>query len=573
MKLVLLALVFAVTAFEQSPVIAIRGGNVFDGSGSAPRLATVLVRGDRIEAAGPDVAVPPGARVVDASGKTVLPGFFDLHTHLTASPLTGTAADWGRNVAAYLAAGVTTVNDFAEYSEMYGPMRRLLATRIAGPHVHFAARLSTPGGHGTEGGWGDAVTLTASTAEEGRARIRQAIAGHPDVIKIFTDGWRYGTAPDLTSINYATLAATVEEAHAAHVRVFTHTVTLAGAKIASRAGVDALAHGVGDAPVDDELIAIMKQQGTVYVPTLSVYQQHDPAAKETPEHAARWKNLMGSVKRLYDAGVPVAIGTDAGMPGTFHGRATLNEMELFVAAGLTPLQALAAGTSGSAKALGIEAERGRIAAGQFADLVIVDGRPETIIADIEKTFAVFRDGQLLDPAGLRAAAARATELPARKVAADVDNMESTSGRTLLGTLRVNSYDSGTDHSQVLFTTVPRGAGDHALMVEALMSPKKQPFGRVEFPLTQGAVEPADMSGFTGVSFDARGGGAFRLLAYKSSAHKPAAVEAPFEAGEEWKTYRIPMAALKTTPIYALAFELTGPGDSKVWLELDNLRFY
>jgi imidazolonepropionase-like amidohydrolase len=544
---------------------------VFDGTGSAPHPATVVIRGDRIEAVGPDVAVPAGARVVDALGKTVLPGFFDLHTHLTSSPVNGVAADWGRNVAAYLASGVTSVNDFAEFSEMYPPMRRLLATRIPGPHVHFAARLSTPGGHGTEGGWGDAVTLTASTPEEGRARMRQALAGHPDVIKIFTDGWRYGTAPDLTSINYATLAAMVEEAHAAHVKVFTHTVTLAGAKIASRAGVDTLAHGVGDAPVDDELIAIMKQHGTYYVPTLSVFQQHDPKAKETPGHAARWKNLTSSVKRLHDAGIPVAIGTDAGMPGTFHGRATLNEMELFVAAGLTPLEALTAGTSGSARALGIEAERGRIAAGQFADIVIVDGHPEANISDIEKTFAVFRDGEQLDPAALRAA--KPTDIPARRISADIDTFESIDGRTLLGTLRVNSYDAGTDHSQVLFTTVPRTPGDHALMVEALMSPKKEPFARIEFPLTPGAVEPADVSGFSGVSFQARGAGTYRLLAYKGSAHKPAALEAPFQAGDEWKTYRIPFAQLKTTPVHALAFELTGPGDSKVWLELDNLRFY
>ena len=147
------------------------------------------------------------------------------------------------------------------------------------------------------------------------------------------------------------------------------------------------------------------------------------------------------------------------------------------------------------------------------------------------------------------------------------------GGTLLATLRVDSYDAGTDHSQILFTTVPRGKGDHALMTEALMSAKKQPFARIEFPLTPGAVEPGDVSAFSGVSFEARGAGAFRLLAYKGSAHKPAALEAPFQAGDEWKEFRIPFAELKTIPIYALAFELAGTGDSRVWLELDNLRFY
>jgi hypothetical protein len=299
------------------------------------------------------------------------------------------------------------------------------------------------------------------------------------------------------------------------------------------------------------------------------------APKETDAHAARWRNLTESVKRLHAAGIPVAIGTDAGMAGTYHGYATLNEIEMFVAAGLTPLEALAAATSGSARALGIDSERGAIAEGSFADLVIVDGHPDLNIADIEKTFAVFRDGKQLDLAALRAriASPEPTLIPAKTIPALIDRMESPDGRTLLGTLRVDSYDAGTDHSKVLFMPVLRGTGDHALMIEAELSPKAEPFARVEFPLTPGAVEPGDVSAYSGVSFEARGRGSFRLLAYKSSDHKPGALTAPFQAGEEWGTIRIPFSELKTTPIHALAFELSGPGDSKVWLELDNLRFY
>jgi imidazolonepropionase-like amidohydrolase len=592
--------VYALTcfAFAQQPVTVIRGGMVIDGTGAAPRAATVVIRGGRIEAVGSDLPAPAGARIIDATGKTIVPGFFDLHTHLTASPVSGMAADWGRNAAAYLAAGVTSINDFAEYSEMYPPMRALLASQIAGPHVHFAARLSTPGGHGTEGGWGDFVTLTASTPAEGKARIRTALAGHPDVIKIFTDGWRYGTAPDLTSINLATLTAMVEEAHAGKVKVFTHTVTLAGAKMASRAGVDVLAHGVGDAPVDNELIALMKEHGTFYVPTLSVFQLHDPKAlhplaallmsplaweavgnlkspNETEAHAARWANLRDSVRRLHEAGVPAAIGTDAGMPGTYHGYATLNEMERFVDAGLKPLEAIAAGTSVSARALGIDSERGVIAPGMFADLVILDGHPDQNIGDIEKAVEVFRDGAEIDLASLKAsiASAGATRIPLRPVAAGVDDMERLDGRTSLGTLRVNSTDSGSDHSQMLYLPEARGVGDHALMIVAKLSSKPDPWVRMEFPLTPGAVEPGDASAFSGVSFEARGNGVFRLLAYKSSARNPTYLEAAFKAGDEWTTIRIPLADLKSTPVHALAFELAGAADSSVWLELDNVRFY
>ena len=598
MKRILFVYALTCLAFAQQPVTVIRGGIVIDGTGAAPRAATVVIRGERIEAVGPDLPAPAGARIIDATGKTIIPGFFDLHTHLTASPVSGMAADWGKNAAAYLAAGITSINDFAEYSEMYPPMRALLASQIAGPHVHFAARLSTPGGHGTEGGWGDFVTLTASTPAEGKARIRTALAGHPDVIKIFTDGWRYGAAPDLTSINLPTLTAMVEEAHAGKVRVFTHTVTLAGAKTATRAGVDVLAHGVGDAPVDHELISLMREHGTFYVPTLSVYQLHDPKAlrplaaslmsplaweavgnlkspAETEAHAARWENLRDSVQSLQEAGVPVAIGTDAGMAGTYHGYATLNEIERFANAGLTPLEAISAATSVSARALGIQSERGVIAPGMFADVVILDGHPEQNIADIEKVAEVFKDGAEIDLAALKAsiASAGATRIRLRPVPAAVDDMERTDGRTLLGTLRVNSTEAGIDHSQMLYLQEARDGGGHALMIVAKLSPKPDPWVRMEFPLTPGAVEPGDASAFSGVSFEARGSGVFRLLAYKSSARNPAYLEAPFKAGDDWTTIRIPFADLKSTPVHALAVELAGAADSSIWLELDNVRFY
>src|SRR5213078_647663 len=150
---------------------------------------------------------------------------------------------------------------------------QLLATgQVMGPRINMAARMSTTGGHGTEGGVGDFVTLVANTPEQAHAQTKRALAAKPDVIKVFTDGWRYGTAPNLTSMNYETLAAIVQEAHAGGVKIFTHTVTLAGAKIAARAGVDVLVHGIGDADVDAELIEIMKAKGTAYVPTLAVYE-------------------------------------------------------------------------------------------------------------------------------------------------------------------------------------------------------------------------------------------------------------------------------------------------------------
>jgi imidazolonepropionase-like amidohydrolase len=588
----------------QPATIAIRGARVVDGTGAPARDAIVLIRDSRIEAVGPDVAIPPDARIVDATGQTLIPGLFDLHTHLSSSPVTSLAADWGKNLKAYLAAGVTTVDDFAIYGEMIAPMHKLMASgAVQAPRVNLAVRISTPAGHGTEGGQREMYTLIASTPEEAHAAMKTALAYKPDVIKIFTDGWRYGTEPDLTSMNLETLAALVEDAHAAGIKVLTHTVTLRGAKIAARAGVDVIAHGIGDAAVDDELIAILKQNKTTYVPTLAVYERKTSAHSQraTPlleadareivskgprssissetqnARARRWQFLMGSVKRLHEAGIPVGVGTDAGMPGTYHGCSTWRELELLVEAGFTPLDAIAAATGISARALGVDRDRGTIAAGRLADLVLLRGNPDQRIEDIEKTARVFLGGVELDPRALESAiqAKGLTPLPVHQVPAAIDDMERADGRTLLDTLRMYTTDPGTDHSQALFMPVVRGGADHSLMIEAKMAAKPHPYARLEIPLTPGGVELADLSRYHALSFDARGQGKFRLLFnnYGTRRHDPAAAE--FQVSGAWQTVRIPLPKVpewNPSDVRAIFFELAGPAGASVWLDLDNVKF-
>src|SRR5215469_5185902 len=359
--------------------IAIKDARIVDGTGAPARTATVIIRDDRIVAVSDRAEIPADARVLDASGQTLLPGLFDLHTHLNASG-TSSVDDLGKNLKAYLACGVTSVNDYSVYGEMLTPLREMMRVGVLKePKVNFAIRFGTPEGHGTEFGWGDYFTQMVSTPADAHAAMQRILPYKPDVIKAFTDGWRYGRAGDLTSMNLETLSAIVEDAHKAGIKVFTHTVTLNGAKVAPQAGVDVLAHGVGDAPVDDELIALLKKSGTGYVSTLATYEPqtgralspkllavlrpNDRAyAQRAAGHEAglapdspimrRWSFLQENIRRLSAAGIPIGVGTDAGVTQTYHGWGTLHEMELLVDSGLTPLQALTAGTGTSARLVG-----------------------------------------------------------------------------------------------------------------------------------------------------------------------------------------------------------------------------
>jgi imidazolonepropionase-like amidohydrolase len=197
-------------AMAAGQTFVVRGAMVFDGTGSAARQADVLVRDGRIAAMGTGVAVPEGAAVVEGVGKTLLPGLFDLHTHLLASPITGARNDWPKNLRAYLLAGVTTVADLSTYPEQFEPMRALIAGGLPAPRLILAARMSSPGGHGLEGGRGDFHTQAVITPREARSAVKRIAGYKPDVIKVFTDGWRYGLDEDMSSMEETTLRAIVE---------------------------------------------------------------------------------------------------------------------------------------------------------------------------------------------------------------------------------------------------------------------------------------------------------------------------------------------------------------------------
>jgi imidazolonepropionase-like amidohydrolase len=416
MLLALLAALLCLGAAPE-PTVLIRGARVFDGSGTPARERDVLVRGSRVAAVGRRLKAPRGAQVIDAAGMTLIPGLHDLHIHTRASAFDGPAA-LTQGYAAYLAHGVTSVNEYSVSGEMLAGIRA--AAREADvPHLSLAVRLGVPGGHGTESGFTDSITTQVATPAEAHVAMRRLLRLRPDLIKVFADGWRYGRDGDRPDMDLPTLSAIVRDARRAGIPVVTHTVTLAGAKIAARAGVTAIVHGIGDAPVDQEMIRLMKRHRMAYVPTMAVYEpprerrflpaewqkltpedrageeaaRAEPAAPMPDYQARRWTLLKDNLRALKAAGIPIGVGTDTGIRGVYQGSATIRELRLLVGQGFTPAEALAAATRVSASIMHQGKRHGRIAAGQRADLVLIAGRPDERIEDLYAVRRVFVSGR------------------------------------------------------------------------------------------------------------------------------------------------------------------------------------
>jgi len=565
--------------------LAIVGATVFDATGAPPRVATVLVADGRITAVGPGLKVPAGVRTIDAHGKALLPGLFDLHTHWTPA---GEPDTTPQIATAYVAAGVTTVNDFHEQPESYTPRRAWLATLVA-PHVNFAARVSTPGGHGAD--WADqSTTIWINTPQAARAAIERLKPYRPDLIKAFTDGWRYGLAPDNTSMDEATLKALVGAAHDAKLKVLTHTVTVDRGAIAARAGIDALAHGLQDRPIDPATLGTVVTAKMAMAPTLAVYDPDKagkPADTTTPRYrqaTAKFGHALANVKTMYEAGVPIGLGTDAGMPDTPHGASTLHELELLVRAGLTPAQALIAGTATSARIMALDGDRGTIAPGQRADLILVDGRPWHDIADIRRLSQVVIDGRLVFGKGAPPlpAANRAPFLAPVTVSPLLDDFERADGRSTLDTLRLETGDGGIDRTVEISQIVPRAGGGHALLLSARMAMKNDAYAGVAIPLTRGSVTPVDVRGYRGVQLSLMGPGRYTVRLNAPTGSWSATVD----GATGWKDIEVPFTTLTPlarggragsawtgTDIVTVEVGAARAPGATLAVTLDDIRFY
>jgi imidazolonepropionase-like amidohydrolase len=411
-----------------SGTVVLRAARLIDGTGGAPvQDAVVVVTDDRIVALGRrgGVAEPAGARILDLGDVTLLPGFIDAHVHIAGRTLgdpgrnesetrdfPATAAILGvENARRTLMAGFTTVRnagsaDFADVA-----LRDAInGGWIVGPRILASGHaLGSTGSHCDDNGFrpglldGDFRAGIANGADEIRASVRHQTKYGADVIKTCATGGvlSEGDAVGVEQYTEEELRALVDAARMAERRVMAHAHGAEGIRAATRAGVASIEHG---SFLDQEGARLMAQRGTYLVPTLSAGEAVEQAAErgvltghraEKARAAAR--AMRNAIRIATAAGVPIALGTDAGVGP--HGA---NAREFFLMTswgGLTPMQSIQAGTLSAARLLGVDREVGSLAVGKIADIVAVPGDPTQDIRALERPSFVMRSGVIHRGAG------------------------------------------------------------------------------------------------------------------------------------------------------------------------------
>jgi imidazolonepropionase-like amidohydrolase len=413
--------------------VLLRDVRLIDGTGAPPREhVSLLLRNGRIEKIGERLIVPSGVQVRELSGKTVMPGLISAHSHLglIVDDAESSAEGYTReNVTAQLKQferyGVTTILSLGANRDLVYALRdEQRRGRLEGATIFTAGRgIGVPGGAPGLPAAADQIYRPA-TADEARKDVDELAARRADIVKIWVDKG-HGAMPEMTPEIYK---AVIEEAHRKNLRVAAHEYALEDAKELMADGVDVLAHSVRDQVVDDGFVEAMKQHKVWYVPTFTVdesffvyagrpefmetlfFQQaagpqlaekfdapgYAEKVNQDPQTAQHRKDFaigQQNLKKLFDAGVNVGFGTDSGaLPGRIPGFAEHRELELMVEAGLTSMQAIRAATGENAKLLHA-ADRGTIAAGKRADLLVLDADPLADIRNTRKIFAVYHDGR------------------------------------------------------------------------------------------------------------------------------------------------------------------------------------
>jgi imidazolonepropionase-like amidohydrolase len=452
-----LAILTTVACSAHAQKISLVGGTVINpADGKITENTVLVISGGAIEsvASRKETGVPTGSKWVDCTGKFILPGYIDTHIHFFQSGDLFTRPDgadlngvrpykdevaWVKShvtdvFSRYLRCGITSVVDVGgpfwnfEVRKTANATAEAPRVAVAGPLISSVSRQALD--------LGDPPIVKIDTPDQAREFVRKLAEQKPDLVKIW-----YIVDNDHPVESFRPIVrATVEESHVHKIRVAVHATELETARAAVEEGADVLVHSVIDKPVDDAFVKLLKDRHTILCPTLVVFERYGRTFSHqlnlTPEEKAwgnpeviasldvmkipqdklpeRIKNALAkpdealdrikktydialpNLKKLENAGITVAAGTDAGNIGTIHGPALFREFQLMKEARLTPMQILRCATANAAKLFGGEtgAHIGSIAKGNFADLVILKSNPVDDISHASEIDTVVKNGVL-----------------------------------------------------------------------------------------------------------------------------------------------------------------------------------
>jgi len=399
--------------------VVIHAGRLIDGVTATPRSkVSIIIRDDRITAVEPGFQTPAGAKVIDLSTQTVMPGLIDTHVHLSralgGNPIVNQVTQGPVDAAyatmpgyrAMLRAGFTTVRNLGSATSVAVGLKSAIETGLVeGPRlVVSGAPLGPTGGHSDPRNgldpeidhphWGDTII---DGPEQATAAVRRLHREGADLVKIMPSGGvlSRNDNPDHTLMTDGEISAVVTTAHALGMKVAAHAHGTEAINRAAALGVDSIEHG---SFIDAAGIKEMKAQGTYFVPTLLVAAQFLKIAQEKPElmnasSVAKAKYVAplatGNFIKAYKAGVKIAFGTD-----TAAGQ-NAKEFALMVNAGVTPADAILSATRNAADLLGQSNDIGTIQPGRYADIIAVPGDPLADIGQMEKVDFVMKGGKAL----------------------------------------------------------------------------------------------------------------------------------------------------------------------------------
>jgi len=420
----------------QTPdVRVVAGATLINPTPAAPvSNAVIVITGSRITEVGTAASVKPpaGAQVIDATGKFVIPGLADMHNHLEDGGINQRQNRLG-NLGRLLAVGVTTVFDPSVPEDDFAKLKAAATADSAAYPRFFGTGPSIT----VEGDTLGSQSPKPKTPDEARAVVQKLKALGVDAIKVARDDLTWASTRAMPLMPAEVLQALVDEAHRLQLKVYVHAPQLARAREALRAGVDGLLHGIVDEPIDQDFMALLKKNGAPYVPTLGMFEDVADVSAFARRQSPYWDQLglqppaiysayisgfgvqlfqtllnnsastkqhlpvlRANLKQVFDAGIPIVMGTDTGFFGVLLGVATPLEMELMVEAGLKPADVIRAATINAARMIGREKEQGTIEAANVADLLILDANPLENIGAVRRIYRVVKGGVVYDPARL-----------------------------------------------------------------------------------------------------------------------------------------------------------------------------